>query len=149
MTPMHSSFRSFPRSSPLLGIDTSTLGGAGFASQSYTFGEDSPLSYPSSKYAGLALTLLLPPTSDSEKGGHQSTSTTISPRLPTTLTITFKTEEAERRPDGRMESGINWEAHVDTRDLSATTTIANASEEVRYLAVIRYLAGLKPTSLLI
>jgi len=100
--------------SSLLPTDTQTLGGAGFASQSYTF--DTPLSLPLSLYTGLLVRLLPRPASswtciplpDVEKG---------KPKRPTRITVILKTEEPKKRKDGRNEAVVSWEADFDVDEV--------------------------------
>lgn len=82
--------------------DYTTLGGAGFASQSTTF-EPERLSLPRSSTQGLFLTFL-PPLSPP------------SPKTPTIFTLNIKDSKPERRPDGRRESVTVYEYEFDVED---------------------------------
>ncbi|KAG9253726.1 CIA30 family protein [Emericellopsis atlantica] len=77
-------------------LDTSTLGGAGFASQQ-TRGTNH---WDLSRYEGLLLRL-------GEGDGKR-------------YVITLKDEIPGRRPDGRMESGVSWEAEFTSSEAGAT-----------------------------
>ncbi|BGP28176.1 NADH:ubiquinone oxidoreductase intermediate-associated protein 30 [Rhodotorula toruloides] len=83
-------------------LDYTTLGGAGFASQSTTF-EPTRLSLPRSNTSGLFLTFL-PPLSPP------------SPKTPTHFTLNIKDKRPERRPDGRRESVTVYEYELDVED---------------------------------
>ncbi|KAL7416660.1 hypothetical protein BDY24DRAFT_377822 [Mrakia frigida] len=106
-------------------LDTQTLGGAGFASQSYTF--DTPLSLPLSLYTGLLVRLLPPPSSSSkplpdvEKGR---------PKKPTRITVILKTEEPKKRKDGRNEAVVSWEADFDVEEVLRRAAGEEASSEL-------------------
>lgn len=76
--------------------DISTLGGAGFASQTHTF--EPTLSLSPSHYSALAITLLAPPLDPS-----------VSAAPPRQFTLTLKTSLPADRPDGRRESTISYE----------------------------------------
>lgn len=78
------------------------MGGAGFASQVYTF--PTPLKLPSMNYTGLHLTLLPPAQSSSA-----STKKTDDTEEPFEYTLVLKTGIPATRPDGRKESTINYE----------------------------------------
>lgn len=75
--------------------DFKTLGGAGFASQAYTFTE--ALKLPVSSYSGLRLRLLAGP--GSENAAQRSLD----------YTLVLKTGIPPLRPDGRKESTVNYE----------------------------------------
>jgi len=77
-------------------LDTSTLGGAGFASQQ-TRGTNH---WDLSRYEGLLLRL-------GEGDGKR-------------YVITLKDEIPGRRPDGRMESGVSWEAEFTSSKADPT-----------------------------
>ncbi|BGO96261.1 hypothetical protein JCM10020v2_007998 [Rhodotorula toruloides] len=83
-------------------LDYTTLGGAGFASQSTTF-EPSRLSLPRSTTSGLFLTFLPPLSPPSHK-------------TPTKFTLNIKDSKPERRPDGRRESVTVYEFEVDVEE---------------------------------
>jgi hypothetical protein len=89
---------------PLLTIDITALGVAGFASQVHTFGPE-PLHLPPSRYKGFVLHVLVPPPSDADTDKTK-------PHKPNTFTIALKNILPERRPDGRNESVLNYETHV-------------------------------------
>ncbi|QRV79609.1 complex I intermediate-associated protein CIA30 [Ceratobasidium sp. AG-Ba] len=71
-------------------LDIVTLGGAGFASQRYRF-PDGPISIPLTKYTGIRIKL---------------EPAVCSPRAPDEFTFILTTAP---RPDGRIESRVNWE----------------------------------------
>ncbi|GAA5856631.1 hypothetical protein JCM9279_006012 [Rhodotorula babjevae] len=92
-------------------LDITTLGGAGFASQSTLF--PSRLSLPRSRTAGLLLTFVPPspsPPSSSPQAG--------SPGPVTRFVLALKTSEPARRPDGRRESVTVYEWAFDAREHS-------------------------------
>jgi hypothetical protein len=80
-------------------LDTSTLGGAGFASQQ-TRGTNH---WDLSRFDGLLLRL-------GEGDGKR-------------YVITLKDEIPGRRPDGRMESGVSWEAEFTSSKAGGTTEV--------------------------
>ncbi|GAA5946454.1 hypothetical protein JCM3775_003681 [Rhodotorula graminis] len=89
-------------------LDITTLGGAGFASQSTLF--PSRLSLPRSRTSGLLLTYVPPPPSsltDATAGG---------PGPVTRFVLALKTSEPARRPDGRRESVTVYEWAFDASD---------------------------------
>ncbi|KAG8792929.1 hypothetical protein FRC12_004445 [Ceratobasidium sp. 428] len=75
-------------------LDTTALGGAGFASQRYQF-PGGPLHVPSPEYAGMRIEL---------------DPTTCSHHTPKEFTFILATTPITRRPDGRANSRTNWEA---------------------------------------
>lgn len=80
-------------------LDTSTLGGAGFASQHSAGTKHWDLS----SYDGLELTF----GHDDQDGiGHDATTQSSDKRY----LVTLKDEIPPRRDDGRAQSGISWEA---------------------------------------
>jgi hypothetical protein len=91
-----------------LQTDTTTLGGAGFASQAYQ--QPLPVPLSSAKHAGLCLTVrraapaagasALPPPQQQPGGGRAPVSAFV---------LTLRTEEPAMRPDGRRESVIAYE----------------------------------------
>lgn len=107
--------------------DITTLGGAGFASQSYTFPADAPLAIPSSSFAGVSLRFLPSPSSSpdahSEKHAHK----------PRTLTLVLKTAAPPaKRPDGRLEATLSYEAHVVAPSAGGTINIRWSEFEATY-----------------
>ncbi|KAM0752487.1 CIA30-domain-containing protein [Meredithblackwellia eburnea MCA 4105] len=78
-------------------LDTSTLGGAGFASQCTTF--HPRLSFPSPPFDGLALVVKRPYT--------------LPPNQPTSFVISIKNDKPELREDGRRESVVSYEFAFD------------------------------------
>ncbi|EST08465.1 PIG-P [Kalmanozyma brasiliensis GHG001] len=88
-------------------LDTTTLGGAGFASQSST--TPFPVKLGKDEFAGLRLVVRKeanweepsPPSDGSNPGGGCGPVTSF--------VFEIKTEEPKRRPDGRRESVIVWE----------------------------------------
>jgi hypothetical protein len=88
-------------------LDTTTLGGAGFASQSYSKG------FPGSaldkeKYTGLRLIVASPITRAAESAAKVQPGGGKGPV--TKYVLNLKTELPKRRPDGRSESAIVYEA---------------------------------------
>jgi hypothetical protein len=87
--------------------DIKTLGGAGFASQSYTFPPDAPLAISPTSSAGVRLHFFA-----SSSSSAPSSEKAISHR-PETLTFILKTAPPPaQRPDGRLEATLSYEAHV-------------------------------------
>ncbi|GAA5915578.1 hypothetical protein JCM8208_002437 [Rhodotorula glutinis] len=92
-------------------LDITTLGGAGFASQSTLF--PSRLSLPRSHHSGLLLTFISPSPS------HSSCfSASDGPGPVTRFVLALKTSEPARRPDGRRESVTVYEWAFDAREHS-------------------------------
>ncbi|CEL60675.1 putative protein C9E9,15 OS=Schizosaccharomyces pombe (strain 972 / ATCC 24843) GN=SPAC9E9.15 PE=3 SV=2 [Rhizoctonia solani AG-1 IB] len=75
-------------------LDITALGGAGFASQRFRF-SDKLLHLPRPEFQGIRLTLSPQP---------------ITLQNPREFTFILNTEPITHRPDGRVESRINWEA---------------------------------------
>lgn len=76
-----------------------TLGGAGFASQKYTY--IPPLALPSKQYSGIRIQVL--PDLDDEDG-----TATAKPRY---FTCTVATTPSRKLPNGRTASRVMWEAN--------------------------------------
>ncbi|KAH7339849.1 hypothetical protein B0J17DRAFT_377360 [Rhizoctonia solani] len=74
-------------------LDITALGGAGFASQRFRF-SNKLLRLPRSGYQGLRVKLLPQP---------------IALLNPREFTLVLNTEPITHRPDGRVESRVNWE----------------------------------------
>lgn len=72
-------------------LDSRTLGGAGFASQSVEF--DNPLNYPQSKYDGIVIDIA-----------------NVDTFGPHTFALNLKTTEPSYRDDGRRQSSIVYES---------------------------------------
>lgn len=96
-------------------LDTQTLGGAGFASQCYTYPGDDGLWLPAERYAGLGIefdvaSLTGTQTSEKqqEKRGHGGI------EKPTRYTLVLKTGIPPTRPDGRRQSTISYEYTFST-----------------------------------
>ena len=98
--------------------DTQTLGGAGFASQSYTF--LSPLSLPLALYTGLLVELLPRPATDVSSADPLADVEKGHPAKPSKITVVLKIEEPKRRTDGRNEAVTSWEAEFDINDVYAS-----------------------------
>ncbi|CDZ97887.1 NADH:ubiquinone oxidoreductase intermediate-associated protein 30 [Phaffia rhodozyma] len=88
-------------------LDINTLGGAGFASQTYIFPSSDPLQLPIEIYSGLSVSLSPTPSSSSISPASPS-----SEEIPQTLTLVLKTQEATQRPDGRLSSTVSYEAQL-------------------------------------
>lgn len=89
--------------------DITTLGGAGFASQSTLF--PSRLSLPRSRTSGLLLTFIPPPRS-----AHSASENGPGPGPVTRFVLALKTTEPARRPDGRRESVTVYEWAFDASE---------------------------------
>ena len=97
-------------------LDTTTLGGAGFASQSYTKDEKGFPGNPldKEKFSGLRLVInTIPPphiesASKGQPGGGKGPVTKY--------VLNLKTELPKKRPDGRSESAIVYEAAFTAPD---------------------------------
>ena len=87
-------------------LDIKTLGGAGFASQVYTF--DDALKLPTMQYTGLRLQLIPLQTSKSA-ADHAESASESGPQKPFEYTLILKTGIPPLRSDGRRESTINYE----------------------------------------
>lgn len=88
------------------GTDITALGGAGFASQSATFGKDAPLSLGTRhETSGLLITFVVPSSDDSRPS--------TGPARPHRLVVALKEEKPVRRPDGRRESVTVYQFTVD------------------------------------
>lgn len=85
--------------------DITTLGGAGFASQKYTYSP--PLILPSSQFMGIRLHIL---------PGTGKASLTSSPSTPRSFTVTIATTPATKLPNGRTASRVSWEADFEGVD---------------------------------
>ncbi|GAA95755.1 uncharacterized protein L969DRAFT_92879 [Mixia osmundae IAM 14324] len=83
-------------------LDTKTLGGAGFASQSYL----GRLRLARSSYAGLEV---------------RYAASTAKEGQPTRFVITLKQTEPEKRSDGRIESRTSYEYRFDAASTSSST----------------------------
>ncbi|KAJ1045049.1 hypothetical protein NDA11_001095 [Ustilago hordei] len=89
-------------------LDTTTLGGSGFASQAST--TPPPVTLAKTDFSGLRLVIRrepnwsepspIPPGGSNPGGGK---------RPVTSFVFQIKTEKPRRRPDGRRESGVVWE----------------------------------------
>lgn len=89
-------------------LDTTTLGGSGFASQAST--TPPPVTLAKTDFSGLRLVIRrepnwsepssIPPDGSNPGGGK---------RPVTSFVFQIKTEKPRRRPDGRRESGVVWE----------------------------------------
>ncbi|QRW21710.1 complex I intermediate-associated protein CIA30 [Rhizoctonia solani] len=75
-------------------LDTTALGGAGFASQRFRF-SNNLLRLPRPEYQGIRVTLSPQP---------------IALHNPRDFTLVLNTEPITYRPDGRVESRVAWEA---------------------------------------
>jgi hypothetical protein len=116
----------------VLFIDIKTLGGAGFASQVYTF--DDPLKLSTSHFSGLTLSLLPRPSSSASTDVNESCSS--GPHIPYEYTLVLKTGIPPLRPDGRKESTINYEYTfpypLETSSSSQTTTSNDLHHEISW-----------------
>ncbi|GAA5889825.1 hypothetical protein JCM6882_004336 [Rhodosporidiobolus microsporus] len=95
-------------------LDITALGGAGFASQSFTF--TPRLNLDPSRSSGLLLTFIpptLPPITP------RNTLSVLPPHEPHKFVVLLKNEEPARRPDGRRESVVVYEWVLDVRDYEA------------------------------
>lgn len=101
-------------------LDTQTLGGAGFASQCRAF--DEVLRLPADQYAGLAITVIVPPSNHSQLDNSVQDEKKQGPVKPYEYTVTLKTAVPELRPDGRRESNISYEHTFPIPHNRPTTT---------------------------
>ena len=79
-------------------LDTSTLGGAGFASQT----TERALRLPRSHFSGLRIEVL-----------RDDAASLADEKRPTSFVFNLKTTAPERRPDGRLESRVTYEYEFD------------------------------------
>lgn len=102
-------------------LDTTTLGGAGFASQQYTPPAGShvfPIQLTADQYQGLELHIWIPTPTHAHKPAGPTTATSNTTegkpggggRAPvSSYTLNLYTTEQKRRPDGRAESRLSYE----------------------------------------
>ena len=80
-----------------------------------------PPSLSSSTYSGIQFDVLVPFSS--------STTSSSSNAGPTDFVHTLKTQDPERRPDGRLESRISYEYHFSSTTATATASSRPSSEQ--------------------
>ncbi|KAI5454803.1 hypothetical protein NCC49_003686 [Naganishia albida] len=95
-------------------LDTKTLGGAGFASQCYTFPGEQGLWLDTERYAGLGIEFdVASPAKHAPKqagpGAGAGAGETERLPPPTRFTLVLKTSIPPTRPDGRRQSTISYE----------------------------------------
>lgn len=121
-------------------LDTTTLGGAGFASQQYGASPAFPITLEPAAYKGLELRVIPQETKmDTESGSssQQGTSTgSSSNSVPgggrgpvTSYVFNVYTSIPQRRPDGRRESSIVYEYHFDVGSTAASPADGNNAPE--------------------
>lgn len=89
-------------------LDTTTLGGAGFASQAST--TPLPITLAKTDYSGLRLVIRREPNWSEPSPSPPDGSVPGGGKGPvTSFVFEIKTEEPKRRPDGRRESVVVWE----------------------------------------
>lgn len=110
--------------------DITTLGGAGFASQSTVF--PSRLSLSRAHTSGLLLTFLPPAPASVPAPSSSATTTTTDARDPgpvTRFVLALKTSEPARRPDGRRESVTVYEWAFDAREGAEELDLVQVGEK--------------------
>ncbi|WVF70728.1 hypothetical protein IAT40_005521 [Kwoniella sp. CBS 6097] len=114
-------------------LDTKTLGGAGFASQSYRYGP-APLQLPRLKYTGLTVSYLADPHTHSSIA-----SDSIEPKEPRKFTLVLKTTPTAHIPKGPKvppqprESQLTYEASFSLpSDTSSTAQIGKKIHQASF-----------------
>lgn len=105
--------------------DITTLGGAGFASQSTVF--PSRLSLPRAHTSGLLLTFL--PPSPAPSSISAGTTDAPNPGPVTRFVLALKTSEPARRSDGRRESVTVYEWAFDAREGAEELDLVQVGEK--------------------
>lgn len=109
-------------------LDTKTLGGAGFASQCYTFPGEQGLWLDTERYAGLGIEFdVASPAKHAPKQAGTGAGEPERLPPPTRFTLVLKTSIPPTRPDGRRQSTLSYEytftshtspTHASTRRLT-------------------------------
>lgn len=116
-------------------LDTTTLGGAGFASQQHFTDPAFPISLPAEKFSGLSLRVKPSPSNSSTSTASDNANQTQpgGGKGPVTLyNFNLYTSHPDQRPDGRNSSSIVYEANFNVTQPTAIYASEPVTDEKLY-----------------